>query len=266
MGGRAGWPSTEAALLAAQVALAESAAAARASASWCPTGDLVAGGCFVAAAPAGDPSEPWRCEAFAAAVTWRPDVGRWGEARPRRSDDALRGSTGAPRRARDLGAQVVVRGVLDAPYVPGLLALRHGPLLAEAVAALPGRPDVLLVDATGLDHPRRAGLAVHLGALLDVPTIGVTDRPLAAAGAVPAGRRGACSPLLVDGEVVGFFVRTRDRARVVVAHGGWRTTPAVAAEIVLRTSTGAARTPVPLQEARRVAREARAAAGAGRGR
>src|SRR6266545_7950186 len=86
---------------------------------------------------------------------------------------------------RRLLAAATSAGVAGAPYRPALLALRQGPLLAAAVHALPARPEVLLVNATGRDHPRRAGLALHLGAVLDLPTVGVTDRPLLAEGGWP---------------------------------------------------------------------------------
>lgn len=76
----------------------------------------------------------------------------------------------------------VTTGRAAAPYVAGLLALRDGPLLEAAVRGLPVRPDVVLVNATGRDHPRRAGLALHLGARLDVPSVGVTAQPLIARG------------------------------------------------------------------------------------
>jgi deoxyribonuclease V len=157
----------------------------------------------------------------------------------------------------------VVATTVPAAYSPGLLALREGPALAEACARLRPRPDVLLVDATGRDHPRRAGLAVHLGWAAGLPTVGVTHRTLLAEGAMPASPApGNLSPVAAGGETVGYWVRTRTGARPVVAHAGWRTTPAMAAEVVLLASTEAARTPVPLQEARRVAREARWLAGA----
>jgi deoxyribonuclease V len=137
-------------------------------------------------------------------------------------------------------------------------------VLSNAVAALDIAPDVLLVDATGVDHPRRAGLAVHLGAVTGVPTVGVTQQPLVAAGPVPEElRRGETAPLTLDGRCVGYWVCTHTGARPVVAHAGWRTTPETAAQTVLAASTEGARTPVPLQEARRVAREARDLAGAG---
>jgi deoxyribonuclease V len=155
-------------------------------------------------------------------------------------------------------ARATVRGAAAAPYRPGLLALRVGPLLDAAVRALPATFDVLLVDATGSDHPRRAGLARHLGAVLGMPTVGVTHRPLLATGDWPADDRGAMSPLRLDGAVVGFWLRTRAGRRPLAVHAGWRTDPATAARIVL----GAARqrTPAPLREARRLARQARAAA------
>jgi deoxyribonuclease V len=153
-------------------------------------------------------------------------------------------------------ARATTGGTTGAPYLPGLLALRMGPPLSAAVRALPLRPDVLLVDATGRDHPRRAGLALHLGAVLDLPTVGVTHRPLLATGPDPGERRGAASPLLLDGQAVGYWLRTRTGRRPVAVHAGWRTDPDTAREIVLAVARH--RTPAPLREARRLARRARA--------
>jgi deoxyribonuclease V len=151
-----------------------------------------------------------------------------------------------------------VRGSAGAPYEPGLLALRQGSLLEAAVRALQEVPDVLLVDATGRDHPRRAGLALQLGAVLELPTVGVTHRPLVATGEWPADERGARSPLLLDGELVGYWLRAREGTRPLAAHAAWRTDPATAAAVVLSASRF--RTPEPLRSARRRAREARAMA------
>jgi deoxyribonuclease V len=150
----------------------------------------------------------------------------------------------------------VVPGYAGAPYEPGLLALREGALLEAAVRALPQLPDVLLADATGRDHPRRAGLALHLGAVLELPTVGVTHRPLVAEGEWPADERGARSPLLLGGELVGYWLRTKAGARPLAVHAAWRTDPDTAADVVLSGSR--ARTPEPLRRARRRAREARA--------
>jgi deoxyribonuclease V len=156
-------------------------------------------------------------------------------------------------------ATSAVAGELTAPYHAGYLALRHGPLLERAVRGLTVAPDVLLVDATGRDHPRGAGMALHLGAVLGVPTVGVTDRPLLAHTDDPGPERGSTTPLTHAGRTVGFAVRTRTGARPVLAHAAWRTDPSTARDVVLRTS-GRARTPEPLRLARRAARVARAQA------
>lgn len=130
----------------------------------------------------------------------------------------------------------VVAGRLGAPYEPGLLALREGPLLERAVRALSVRPDVLLVDATGRDHPRGAGLATHLGWVLDLPSIGVTDRAL-----VDPSRS---TPL-----------RSRPGVRPVLVHPAWRTEGPTAVAVARDQLSD--RTPAPLREARRLARDAR---------
>ena len=98
---------------------------------------------------------------------------------------------------------VAVQGSAGGSYEPGLLALRVGPLLEAAVRGLSRMPEVLLVNATGRDHPRRAGLALQLGAVLEVASVGVAQRPLLAHGKWPADEAGARSPLLIDGEEVG---------------------------------------------------------------
>lgn len=154
-------------------------------------------------------------------------------------------------------ASSIATGPVTAPYIAGLLALREGPLLAVAVDRLPELPDVLLVNATGRDHPRRAGLAVHLGWALDVPTVGVTDRPLLATASPPDDERGDSSPLLLDDDIVGYCVRSRANARPVVVHAGWRVDPDSAKAVAVRCLRRA-RTPEPLRRARKMARLARA--------
>ena len=146
------------------------------------------------------------------------------------------------------------------PYMPGLLALREGPALEAAVRRLEVTPEVLLVNATGRDHPRGAGLALHLGHALDLPTIGVTDRPLVAEGAEPGPRRGDTAPLVVGGVVVGHRLRSRAGARPIVVHAAWRTAPDVAVAVV-RAGLRRARTPEALRRARNAARRARAGIG-----
>jgi deoxyribonuclease V len=153
-----------------------------------------------------------------------------------------------------------MQGNVAAEYQSGLLALREGPLLEQAVLRLPERPEVLLVNASGRDHPRRAGLALHLGAKLSLPTVGVTRQPLLASGPWPAEERGSTSPLRIEGEVVGCWLRTRRGVPPLVVHPGWRTSLEVAVAVVIAV-TGRWRTPEPLRQARRAAREARASTG-----
>ena len=158
--------------------------------------------------------------------------------------------------------QDVRRDVADAPYSPGLLALRIGRPMDETVRGLATPPDVLLVDATARDHPRGAGLALPLGAELGLPTIGVTHRPLLARGEWPGDRRGDTSPLRLGDTVVGCWLRTRPGVRPLAVHPGWRVDLATAVDVVAGT-TGRRRTPEPLRRARRLARTARNAADAG---
>ena len=150
----------------------------------------------------------------------------------------------------------VVAGSAGAPYKPGLLGLREGPLLEAALLALPGRPDLLVVNGTGRDHPRRAGLALYLGARLAVPSVGVTNRPLVATGELPGEPRGATSPLRIGDEIVANWVRTRRGTAPLVAHPGWQTDPDQAVELLLAL-TPRWRTPLPLRLARQAARQAR---------
>lgn len=219
------WPTTAEELIREQEELARSAAP-----PWVPAGELAIGGCFLCFARGrqgpgaiGDPG--WAGAAVVCAD--RPE------------------------------ASAVVTGTAGAPYEAGLLALREGPLLEAAVRRLERRPDVLLADATGRDHPRRAGLALQLGAILDLPTVGVTHRRLLAEGEWPQDEPGARSPLRLGDELVGYWLRTRAGTRPLAVHAAWRTDPELAVEVVL-ASMSTERTPAPLREARRLARTARA--------
>jgi deoxyribonuclease V len=212
---------------------------------------------LAAAAP-----EPWTPDPAASAP---PAVGACAVYFPR--GQTGRGARGDPAWAaaavvRDgrVIAESIVRGEAGAPYEAGLLALREGPVLESAVRALEVTPDVLLVDATGRDHPRRAGMALHIGSVLDLPTVGVTHRPLVASGAWPEDARGAAAPLLLECEHVGVWLRTRAGTRPLAVHCGWRTPLETAVGVVLAV-TGRYRTPTPFRAARHAARSARANAG-----
>jgi deoxyribonuclease V len=161
-------------------------------------------------------------------------------------------------RAGEIVGNAVVRADHRPRYKPGLLALREGPLLERAVRSLNQDVDVLVVNATGRDHPRRAGLAVHLGAALGLPTIGVTDRTLVAkVYSEPGSSRGDAASILLDGRLVAMLVRTAEGARPVVVHAAWRTSAQTALSVVLEV-TRRARTPEPIRQARRLVKMARA--------
>ncbi|HEV3480483.1 MAG TPA: endonuclease V [Gaiellaceae bacterium] len=205
-----------------------------------------------------------RTLAAAAPPPWQPDsgviIGGCFVCSPRsKGGEGAVGDSLWAAAAAAAGSTAVVTAEAGAPYRPGLLALREGPALEAAVRELEHAPDALLVDATGRDHPRRAGLALHLGAVLDLPTVGVTHRPLLADGTWPAEERGARSPLVLDEAVVGYWLRTRPGTRPLAVHAAWRTDPETAVEVVLASLAGR-RAPEPLRQARRAAREARAAA------
>lgn len=104
---------------------------------------------------------------------------------------------------------VVGEAPVTFPYVPGFLTFREGPAILDAVARLTTVPDVLLFDGQGYAHPRRIGLATHMGVVLDHPSIGCAKTRLVGAHPEPADEPGAFAPLTDRGEVVGAAVRTK---------------------------------------------------------
>lgn len=203
--------------------------------------------------------EPWDVPEFPpVAAGCFVCFGRGGSGTGQTGDDGW--AAAAALHGRRVLATSVVHGAAGAAYEAGILAMREGPLLEAAVRGLGVEFDVLLVNATGRDHPRRAGLAVHLGAVLGVPSLGVTHRPLLAEGHWPEDAPGASSPLAIGSETVGYWLRTRAGKRPLAIHAGWRTTPEVALE-VMRLVAIRARTPEPIRQARRLARLERAHAG-----
>jgi len=124
-------------------------------------------------------------------------------------------------------------GRVGFPYVPGLLSFREAPGVLEAYARLRSQPDLLLVDGHGRAHPRRFGIACHLGTLLDVPTIGVAKSLLVGEAGEPGPERGRMAPLVDRGERVGTVLRTRSRVAPVYVSVGHRVALATAARRVL---------------------------------
>ncbi len=137
------------------------------------------------------------------------------------------------------------------PYIPGLLSFREVPVILKALEAIPELPDVLLCDAQGRAHPRRLGLASHLGVLLDHPTVGCAKSRLVGRHPPVPDQRGAWVPLVDRGETVGAVVRTRPGVKPVYVSVGHRITLAEAVDLVVRTAPRY-RLPEPLRLAHRL--------------
>ncbi|MSQ32850.1 MAG: deoxyribonuclease V [Dehalococcoidia bacterium] len=131
----------------------------------------------------------------------------------------------------------LAEGPLTFPYIPGLLSFREAPLLLAAAEKLQAVPDLLVVDGQGLAHPRRCGLACHLGLLLDLPTIGCAKSRLIGQHAEPGPSEGDLAPLEDGDEVIGAAVRTREGTRPVYISTG-RTVQATAIAWTVRLGRG----------------------------
>lgn len=134
------------------------------------------------------------------------------------------------------------------PYIPGLLSFRELPPLLECFQKLSVVPDVVLCDGQGYAHPRRFGLASHLGLLLNQPTIGCAKSRLVGEGEEPGSTRGSSSVLLDKGEEIGFIVRTKDRVKPLYISPGHLITGNDAVRIVLDCFAGY-RLPEPTRQA-----------------
>lgn len=138
------------------------------------------------------------------------------------------------------------------PYVPGLLAFREGPVALAALEQLRDQPDVLMFDAQGQAHPRRMGLATHLGVLLDMPAVGCAKSRLCGAYTEPSKQKGSWTTLTDGDEIIGAVVRTRDNVRPVFVSTGHRIDLKTAVALVLDCATKY-RLPEPTRWAHRVA-------------
>ncbi len=129
--------------------------------------------------------------------------------------------------------QAMHRAEVPFPYVPGLLSFREVPVVLPALERLRVRPDVLMTDSQGRAHPRRFGLACHLGVLLDWPTLGVAKSLLTGTFENLGSARGSRAPLVHRGEVVGVALRTRAGVQPVYVSVGHRITLAEAVDLTL---------------------------------
>ncbi len=139
-------------------------------------------------------------------------------------------------------------GDLSFPYIPGLLTFREGPLLLEAFKKVRSEPDVIIFDGQGIAHPKRLGLATHMGILLDKPTIGCAKSRLIGIYEEPEKKRGAYS-LLKDGdEIIGAVLRTREDVSPVFISPGHKIDLKSSIEMVSKCLRGH-RLPEPTRQA-----------------
>ncbi len=124
------------------------------------------------------------------------------------------------------------------PYVPGLLSFREAPGLLATASKLRTRPDVYLLDGHGRAHPRRFGLASHVGLRLARPSIGCAKSRLCGSHREPGPRRGACTRLMDSGELVGRVLRTREGVKPIYVSVGHLVMLDEAVRIVLESSRG----------------------------
>jgi deoxyribonuclease V len=137
----------------------------------------------------------------------------------------------------ELVEQAIYRMPTGFPYVPGLLSFREVPAVIGALERLRIEPDLLLCDGQGIAHPRRFGIACHLGVLCDIPAIGVAKTRLTGEHEEPPQERGAWVPLMDRGETIGAVLRSRAGVRPLYISGGHRISLETALDYVMACTT-----------------------------
>jgi deoxyribonuclease V len=139
----------------------------------------------------------------------------------------------------DIVETVIVKGTVDFPYIPGYLSFREVPISLEACQKVTSNPDLVLVDGQGIAHPRRIGLASHLGLFLDVPTIGCAKSPLFGKYLLPGEYAGNFTYIRDDADqVIGAVVRTKTRVKPLFISVGHKADIASAISWVLKCCRG----------------------------
>lgn len=148
--------------------------------------------------------------------------------------------------------EVAAEEPISYPYVPGLLSFREAPAILAALSLLSVEPDVLMFDGQGYAHPRRMGIASHLGVLLDRPALGCAKSRLFGSAPEPPEERGGMTLLRHGDEVIGAVLRTRSRVKPVYVSVGHRLSLDTAIALVLDTGAGY-RLPEPTRRAHQLA-------------
>jgi deoxyribonuclease V len=151
--------------------------------------------------------------------------------------------------------RVLIEAPIRQPYIPGLLALREGPLIEAALEQLGTEPDLFMFDGHGIAHPRGLGIAAHIGVLLDRPSIGIGKSPLFGEGAEPGLEPRASTELRhPEGHLVGYVLRSRSGSKPIWVSPGNRISPAGALTVVKACLRGH-RLPEPVHLADRLSKE-----------
>lgn len=148
--------------------------------------------------------------------------------------------------------QVVARRPTAMPYIPGLLSFRELPAVLDALARLSRVPQLIFVDGLGIAHPRGLGIAAHLGAVTDLPTIGVAKKILVGSHDAVGLKRGDRAPLMHRGRMIGTALRSKDGIQPLIVSPGHRVSHATAVERVLAYG-GGYKLPEPTRLADRLA-------------
>jgi len=119
------------------------------------------------------------------------------------------------------------------PYIPGLLTFREAPAVLDAMEKLTTLPDLLIFDGQGIAHPRRLGIASHIGVLLDMPAIGCAKSRLCGRHEEPDSEKGSHVPLIHNGDIIGAVTRTRNNVKPVFVSPGHRIDLPTSVEYVL---------------------------------
>jgi deoxyribonuclease V len=127
---------------------------------------------------------------------------------------------------------------IEFPYVPGLLSFREGPVILAALDKLKSTPDLLIIDGQGVAHPRRLGIASHIGLLVDIPSIGCAKSKLLGHYEEPGTKRGSFSYLTYHDDIIGAVVRTRTKVKPVYVSIGHRVNLRQSIQFVLHCCKG----------------------------
>lgn len=156
-----------------------------------------------------------------------------------------------------IDSSCIVRRV-NFPYIPGFFAFREVPPLLSAVRSLRVMPDVVMANGHGYAHPRRFGLATHLGVLLDIPTIGIARRLLTGTISRMPKHVGSTAPVIDNDEIIGTAIGTAHKGRPLIVSAGYGVDLRTAVRLVMDTTGSGYTLPEPLRQADNLSRKLRA--------